>query len=240
MENKVIHKAENRGYADHGWLKAKHSFSFASYYNPSQMHFGVLRVLNDDEVAPGKGFGTHPHDNMEIITIPLEGALEHKDSMGNHGVIKFGDVQVMSAGSGVMHSEFNASNDKRVKLFQIWLFPDKENVKPRYDQVSLNIDDRKNKLQLIVSPDTEKGSLWIHQQAWFSMGDFDKGRTVSYDIRKKGNGVYAMIVKGEFSINDQKLKERDAIGIWNTDKLEIVSETDGAEILLMDIPMQIN
>ena len=240
MENKVIHKAENRGYADHGWLKAKHSFSFANYYNPSQMHFGVLRVLNDDEVAPGKGFGTHPHDNMEIITIPLEGALEHKDSMGNHGVLKFGDVQVMSAGSGVMHSEFNASKDKRVKLFQIWLFPDKENVKPRYDQVSLNIDDRKNKLQLIVSPDTEKGSLWIHQQAWFSIGDFDKGCTVSYDIRKKGNGVYAMIVKGEFSINDQKLKERDAIGIWNTDKLEIVSETDGAEILLMDIPMQIN
>ncbi|MCO5289922.1 MAG: pirin family protein [Bacteroidetes bacterium] len=240
MENKVIHKSENRGQADHGWLKAKHSFSFASYYNPSQMHFGVLRVLNDDEIAPGKGFGTHPHDNMEIITIPLEGALEHKDNMGNHGVIKYGDVQVMSAGSGVMHSEFNASKTERVKLFQIWLYPDKENVKPRYDQVSLKVSDRKNKLQTIVSPDTENNGIWIHQQAWFSMGSFDKDKEVNYKIRKQGNGVYAMVVKGEFSINNDTLKERDAIGIWNTDKLQIVSKTEGAEILLMDIPMQLN
>lgn len=240
MENKVIHKSENRGQADHGWLKAKHSFSFASYYNPSQMHFGVLRVLNDDEIAPGKGFGTHPHDNMEVITIPLEGALEHKDNMGNHGVIKYGDVQVMSAGSGVMHSEFNASKTERVKLFQIWLYPDKENVKPRYDQVSLNVSDRKNKLQTIVSPDTEKNGIWIHQQAWFSMGSFDKDKEINYNIRKQGNGVYAMVVKGEFSINNDTLKERDAIGIWNTDKLQIVSKTEGAEILLMDIPMQLN
>lgn len=240
MENTVIHKAENRGFADHGWLKARHSFSFAGYYNPSQMHFGVLRVLNDDEVAPGKGFGTHPHDNMEIITIPLEGALEHKDNMGNHGVIKYGDVQVMSAGTGVMHSEFNASKEERVKLFQIWLFPDKENVKPRYDQVSLNVNDRRNKLQMIVSPDTEKNGIWIHQQAWLSLGILDKDYKLTYDIRKKGNGVYAMVVRGEFNINNQQLNERDAIGIWNTGKIDIEAKSSNAEILVMDVPMQIN
>ncbi|HMR46418.1 MAG TPA: pirin family protein [Bacteroidia bacterium] len=240
MENKVIHRAENRGHADHGWLKAKHSFSFANYYNPNQMHFGVLRVLNDDYVEPGMGFGTHPHDNMEIITIPLEGALEHKDNMNNHGIIKYGDVQVMSAGSGVTHSEFNASKTEAVKLFQIWLYPDKENVKPRYDQLSLNVSDRKNKLQTIVSPETEKSGLWIHQQAWLSMGNFDKDKNTTYKVKKEGNGIYAMIVKGEFEINNNLLHERDAIGMWNTSQINLIAKSEGAEILLMDIPMQLN
>ncbi len=240
MSNIVIHKSENRGKADHGWLKAKHSFSFANYYDPNQMHFGVLRVLNDDTVAPGMGFGTHPHDNMEIITIPLEGALEHKDNMGNHGIIKYGDVQVMSAGSGVTHSEFNASKDKQVKLFQIWLFPNKDNVKPRYDQQTLNVNDRHNKLQQVISPDTEKNGLWIHQDAWFSMGKFDKDFKVNYPIKQKGNGVYAMVVYGKFSINNNEVSERDAIGIWNTDEVSIQALTQDAELLLMDVPMETN
>jgi redox-sensitive bicupin YhaK (pirin superfamily) len=240
MSNIIIHKAEHRGHADHGWLKANHSFSFASYHNPNQMHFGVLRVLNDDTVAPGMGFGTHPHDNMEIITIPLAGDLEHKDSMGNHGIIKYGDVQVMSAGSGIRHSEFNANKDKPVKLFQIWLFPDKENVTPRYDQQTLNVDERINKLQLIVSPDTEKTGLWIHQQAWFNMGRFDKDVKTTYSVKRKENGVYAMIVYGSFEINGNILNERDAIGIWNTESIVLTSLTQDAEILLMDIPMELN
>src|SRR5205085_6388817 len=174
MSNKIIHRANTRGAADHGWLNAKHSFSFANYYNPDRIHFGVLRVLNDDTVATGMGFGKHPHDNMEIITIQLEGAIEHKDSMGNEGVIKYGDVQVMSAGTGIQHSEFNASKTEPLKLFQIWLFPNKKNVQPRYDQVTLDVKDRRNKLQQILSPKTDENNLWIHQDAWFSMGIFDK------------------------------------------------------------------
>jgi redox-sensitive bicupin YhaK (pirin superfamily) len=235
--NARIIKSTDRGHADHGWLKAKHSFSFAGYYDPEKIHFGVLRVLNDDYVAPGAGFGMHPHDNMEIITIPLEGALEHRDNMGNRGVIRYGDVQVMSAGTGVMHSEYNASKTDPVKLFQIWLFPDQENVEPRYDQISLNIADRHNKFQLIVSPQSEKSGLWIHQQAWFSMGRFDRNFATDYKIRKNGNGVYAMVVSGQFNINGYDLDERDAIAISQTDTINILSKTDGAEILLMDIPM---
>jgi hypothetical protein len=240
MSNIVIHKSENRGKADHGWLKAKHSFSFANYYDPNQMHFGVLRVLNDDTVAPGMGFGTHPHDNMEIITIPLEGALEHKDNMGNHGIVKYGDVQVMSAGSGVTHSEFNASKEKQVKLFQIWLFPNKDNVKPRYDQLTLDVNDRHNKLQQIISPEKEKAGLWIHQDAWFSMGTFDNGFKVDYAVKRKENGIYAMVVKGKFNISGNEVNERDGIGIWNTDEINIHALTQGAELLLMDVPMEVN
>jgi quercetin 2,3-dioxygenase len=175
MKNTILHKAETRGNADHGWLHSRHTFSFAGYYDPERVHFGVLRVLNDDTVAPGMGFGTHPHENMEIISIPLEGDLEHKDSMGNVSVIRHGDVQVMSAGTGITHSEYNKNKDRPVKFLQIWVFPDKENLTPRYDQVTLNIDDRHNKLQQILSPDPDDPGVWIHQNAWFHLGKFDEG-----------------------------------------------------------------
>jgi len=236
MENTVVHKAETRGHANHGWLNSHHTFSFANYYNPERMHFGVLRVLNDDQVEAGMGFGTHPHDNMEIISIPLEGDLEHKDSMGNVAVIKNGDVQVMSAGTGITHSEYNKNKDRFVKFLQIWVFPNKKNVKPRYDQITLKEDDRHNKLQQIISPDPNDAGAWIHQNAWFHLGKFDKGISADYKIKAKGNGVYAFILKGDISINGQKLNGRDGFGIWDTDKISIIADSD-AEFLLMDVPM---
>jgi redox-sensitive bicupin YhaK (pirin superfamily) len=237
MKNTVLHKANERGHADHGWLNAYHSFSFANWYNPDKVQFGVLRVLNDDTVASGMGFGMHPHDNMEIITIPLEGDLAHKDSMGNSETIKFGDVQVMSAGTGVRHSEFNPNADKRTKLLQIWLFPNKQNVEPRYQQITLDVNDRQNKLQQILSPNPEDAGVWIHQDAWFHLGKFEKGLTESYTIKREGNGVYAFVISGSVTINGQTLETRDALGVWDTEKLEITSTSD-AEILLMDIPME--
>lgn len=237
MKNTVLHKANERGHADHGWLNAYHSFSFANWYNPDKVQFGVLRVLNDDTVAPGMGFGMHPHDNMEIITIPLEGDLAHKDSMGNAETIKFGDVQVMSAGTGIRHSEFNPNEDKRTKLLQIWLFPNKRDVEPRYQQITLDVNDRKNKLQQILSPNPEDEGVWIHQDAWFHLGKFEKGLTENYTVKREGNGVYAFVISGSVTINGQKLETRDALGVWNTEKLEITSSSD-AEILLMDVPME--
>lgn len=237
MKNTVLHKANERGHADHGWLNAYHSFSFANWYNPDKVQFGVLRVLNDDTVAAGMGFGTHPHDNMEIITIPLEGDLAHKDSMGNEEIIKFGDVQVMSAGTGIRHSEFNPNADKRTKLLQIWLFPNKRNVEPRYQQITLDVKDRQNKLQQILSPNPEDAGVWIHQDAWFHMGKFEKGMTETYTVKRNGNGVYVFVISGSVTINGQVLETRDALGITNTEKLEITATSD-AEILLMDIPME--
>lgn len=239
MANTILHKAETRGHADHGWLKANHTFSFANYYNPERMHFGVLRVLNDDFVEGGKGFGMHPHDNMEIITIPLEGALEHKDSMGNGTVIKKGDVQVMSAGTGIRHSEFNGNQDEAVKLLQIWVFPNKKNVTPRYQQITLNEDDRKNKLQQILSPNSEDEGVWIHQDAWFHLGKFDKEKAFDYKLKKSGNGVYAFVIKGDFTIDGTALNERDGLGIWNTEKINLVSNSEDGEILLMEVPMSV-
>jgi redox-sensitive bicupin YhaK (pirin superfamily) len=237
MKNTVLYKANERGHADHGWLNAYHSFSFANWYNPDKVQFGVLRVLNDDTIAPGMGFGTHPHDNMEIITIPLEGDLAHKDSMGNAEIIKFGDVQVMSAGTGIRHSEFNPNADKRTKLLQIWLFPNKRNVEPRYQQITLDVKDRENRLQQILSPNPEDAGVWIHQDAWFHMGKFEKGITETYTVKRNGNGVYAFVISGTVTINGQTLETRDALGITNTEKLEITATSD-AEILLMDIPME--
>jgi len=237
MAKSIIHKAITRGAADHGWLNARHSFSFANYYNPDRLHFGVLRVLNDDTIAAGMGFGKHPHDNMEIITIPLEGAIEHKDSMGNQGIIKYGDVQVMSAGTGIQHSEFNASKTDPLKLFQIWLFPNKKNVQPRYDQITLNVNDRHNKLQQILSSDKDRDGIWIYQDAWFSMGTFDKDVSVDYTVKRKTNGVYIMVIKGTVSVDGNILSDRDAIGVWDTDKVTIVANTQDAEILVMDVPM---
>lgn len=237
MTNTIIHKAETRGHANHGWLNSMHTFSFANYHNPERMHFGALRVLNDDTVEAGMGFGKHPHDNMEIISIPLEGDLEHKDSMGNVSVIRHGDIQVMSAGTGIFHSEYNKNKDSRVKFLQIWVFPNKKNVTPRYDQITLNIADRHNKLQQILSPNPDDEGVWIHQNAWFHMGTFDKGIGTEYKIKAKGNGVYAFILKGDVTINGQVLSTRDGFGIWDVDSFSIKADSD-AEILLMEVPME--
>jgi hypothetical protein len=232
----VLHKALTRGHANHGWLDSWHSFSFAGYYEPSRIHFGALRVLNDDTVAPGMGFGKHPHDNMEIISIPLEGALEHGDNIGNTQVIKKGDVQIMSAGTGVVHSEKNKNNDQEVKFLQIWVFPNKKDVKPRYDQKLFTEEAKKNKLLTVVSPIGEQEGVNIHQDAWFSLGNLDNGTTVDYRIRKQGNGVYAFVLKGDATINDIALNQRDGLGISETDLLKIRADKD-AEILLMEVPM---
>jgi redox-sensitive bicupin YhaK (pirin superfamily) len=236
MANTVLHKADSRGDANHGWLHSKHTFSFASYYNPERMNFGVLRVLNDDTVAGGMGFGKHPHDNMEIISIPLSGDLEHKDSMNNVTVIKNGDIQVMSAGTGIQHSEYNKNKDAEVKFLQIWVFPNQKNVTPRYDQITLNIADRKNKLQQILSPNANDAGVWIHQNAWFHLANFDKGISTHYDFKDKENGLYIFNLKGNLKINDQSISTRDGIGIWNTTSVEITAESD-AEFLLMEVPM---
>lgn len=232
----ILHKSNTRGHADHGWLNAYHSFSFAGYYDPERIQFGALRVLNDDTIAAGMGFGTHPHDNMEIITIPLEGDLAHKDSMGNTEVIKFGDVQVMSAGTGIQHSEFNPNADKRTKLLQIWLFPKQRNVTPRYQQITLNVEDRKNKLQQILSPNADDAGVWIHQDAWFNMGKFDSGTEVSYTLNKKDNGVYLFVLSGDLTVDGNLLNTRDAIGMTDFETLDIKANTD-AEFLLMEVPM---
>lgn len=239
MANTILHKADSRGHANHGWLDSHHTFSFANYYNPERMHFGVLRVLNDDYVAEGMGFGTHPHDNMEIISIPLEGDLEHKDSMGTVATIKHGDIQVMSAGTGIQHSEYNKNKEKPVKFLQIWVFPNKRNVTPRYDHISLNLKDRHNTLQQILSPNQDDAGVWIHQDAWFHLGSFDKDFKMDYKIKKQGNGVYAFVLKGDIAINGIALNQRDGLGIWDTDKLEITANSQDAEILLMEVPMAI-
>lgn len=237
MANTVLHTADSRGLADHGWLKSHHTFSFANYYNPERMHFGVLRVLNDDRVAPGMGFGTHPHDNMEIISIPLAGDLEHKDSMGNVAVIRNGDIQVMSAGTGIQHSEYNQNRETEVKFLQIWVFPNERNVKPRYDQMTLQQADRHNRLQQVLSPNPDDAGVWIHQDAWFHLGQFDEGKGATYAIHKAGNGVYAFVLSGEFELDGQILKTRDGFGIWDIDQFQLTAKTQGAEILLMEVPM---
>lgn len=236
MANTILHRASSRGYANHGWLETHHTFSFASYYNPERMHFGALRVLNDDVIDGGRGFGRHPHDNMEIITIPLEGALEHQDSMKNTAVIEHGDVQVMSAGTGIFHSEFNKNKDRKVRLLQIWVFPNKKNVTPRYDQMTLKLADRHNRLQQVVSPNPDDEGVWIHQDAWFHLGKFDQGVDTVYSIKKPGNGVYAFVLNGSVRINDQLLGARDGLGVWNTGDITVKAESD-AEFLLMDVPM---
>ena len=237
--NTVLHKADTRGRADHGWLQANHSFSFANYYNPERMHFGVLRVLNDDTIAGGKGFGMHPHDNMEIITIPLEGDLAHKDNMGNAATIKQGDVQVMSAGTGVYHSEFNPNEDQETKLFQIWLFPNKKNVQPRYDQISIREVEEKNRFYQILSPNKDDQGVWIHQDAWFHLGKFEEGKKDSYKINKEGNGIYLLVIDGEIEVGDHTLKKRDALGIWDVNELQLKA-TAAASVLLMEVPLQVS
>jgi quercetin 2,3-dioxygenase len=235
--NKVIHKANMRGNANHGWLNAWHSFSFGNWYNPERVQFGVLRVLNDDTIAGGMGFGTHPHDNMEIITIPLEGDLAHKDSMGNAATIKTGDVQVMSAGTGIEHSEFNPNADLQTKLFQIWLFPNKRNVTPRYQQITLDKSLQKNNFAQVLSPNPDDDGVWIHQEAWFYLSDFEKDFAKELTLKKEGNGFYLMNIEGEISVNGETIETRDAIGIWDASEIEIKANTE-AKFLVMEIPMK--
>lgn len=233
----ILHKAETRGHINHGWLESNQTFSFSEYYNPDRMHFGLLRVLNDDRIAAAMGFGTHPHDNMEIISIPLKGALEHKDSMGNVAVIKAGDIQSMTAGTGIFHSEYNKSETDEGTFLQIWVFPNKRNVTPRYDQITLSVNDRHNNLQQIVSPNADDAGVQIQQDAWFYLGKFDKDFATDYQIKKAGNGVYAFVIKGDVNVTGIDLHERDALGVWDTDKITITANSADAEILIMDIPM---
>ena len=232
----VLHRADTRGHANHGWLNSHHTFSFANYYNPERVHFGMLRVLNDDTVAPARGFGTHPHDNMEIISIPLSGDLEHKDSMGTSAVIKEGDIQVMSAGTGVYHSEYNANKDKEVKFLQIWVFPNKKDVTPRYDQIKIADLAKPNDFSQILSPSQSDQGVWIHQDAWFHIGQFDDDVEVSYTLKQKGNGVYAFVLDGAIEIDGQKLEKRDGFGMWDTTDFT-VKTTAGSKVLLMEVPM---
>ncbi len=234
----VYHKADSRGHADHGWLNSYHTFSFANYQNRDRSNFGVLRVLNDDTVSQGMGFGTHPHKNMEIISIPLEGNLEHKDSMGTTAVIRKGEIQVMSAGTGVMHSEYNQNKDEAVKFLQIWVFPKEEDVEPRYDQKSIREGQKINGFQQILSPHKNDDGVWIHQDAWFNVANFTKGNGKNYTINKKGNGVYAFLLKGCAKVGDRILHEKDGLGIWDAQSFNIEAIED-TEILLMEVPMEL-
>ncbi len=232
----LLFKAADRGTADYGWLKPNYYFSFAQYHNPAKVHFGLLRVLNDDYVAGGGGFPTHPHDNMEIVTIPFTGALQHKDSTGGNGVIKAGDIQIMSAGTGVQHSEFNDSKTDPVTLFQVWVFPKLRNIKPRYDQRTFDMADRNNKWQVVVSPKEEENALWINQDARFSLANLEAGKEIHYTNGFKGNGVFLVVINGSAEVNGQVLGKRDAIGISEAEAFTIKA-TENAELLAIEIPM---
>jgi len=233
---KVIHKADTRGHANHGWLDTNHSFSFAGYHNPERMQFGMLRVLNDDWVEGGKGFGTHPHDNMEIVSIPLAGALEHQDTTGNTEVIKTSDVQIMSAGSGLMHSEYNHSETEKVNFLQIWVFPKERNIDPRYEQKTFKPKDRVNKIQTVVSPDKNGEAIWINQDAYFSLATLKAGNEQEYKVNQTGHGVYAFVIDGEAEVAGEKLSKRDGLGITDADNINITAKGD-VELLLIEVPM---
>ena len=234
----TLHPSDSRGLANHGWLRSNHTFSFANYYNPERMGFGTLRVLNDDYVAPGRGFGKHPHDNMEIISIPLSGDLRHEDSMGNQTIIRQGDIQAMSAGTGVAHSEMNAKRDQPVEFLQIWVFPKSRNIEPNYSQITLDPGKSDNTFDQVVSPDPNDAGVTINQDAWFHLGSLSAGTQVPYQLKKQGNGVYAFLLEGEATIVGQKLNKRDGFGIWDTDSIDIKADSD-ARILLMEVPMEL-
>jgi hypothetical protein len=235
---KIIHKADSRGIADHGWLLSRHTFSFADYYDPERIRFGLLRVLNDDIVQPGMGFGTHPHDNMEIISIPLSGELAHKDSMGTKQVIKTGDIQIMSAGSGITHSEFNNSEKEPVNFLQIWILPKEKDMEPRYNQISYAFTDFQNKILNLISPEKENGKLWINQNAYFSLCNLEKGKEVEYTLYRKGNGLYTFIIEGEIKVTDEVLSYRDAIGLEEIESASFHARKD-SRLLLIEVPMKI-
>jgi len=232
-------KSDSRGGADHGWLKAKHSFSFANYYDPERVHFGALRVLNDDIVAPSEGFGKHPHDNMEIITIPIKGELRHEDSMGNSSVITAGEIQVMSAGTGVFHSEMNNSTQSDVQLLQIWIFPNEKGVTPRYDQKILNPESVKNQLLNVIQPKGENnpGAIWIQQKSWFYLGEFDTDSVENYRSKSIDNGIYIFVIEGEVKVQNYLLSKRDALAVVNADELRM-EITKGTKILVMEVPLK--
>ncbi len=232
----LLFKAADRGSADYGWLKPNYYFSFAQYHDPAKIHFGMLRVLNDDFIGGGGAFPTHPHDNMEIITIPFTGALKHKDSTGGEGVIKAGDIQIMSAGSGVQHSEANASATDPVTLFQVWLFPKERNIEPRYDQRSFDVSERSNKWQVVVSPLDADDALWINQDARFSLANLEAGKEISYTNAFKGNGVFLVAINGKVSVNGEELNKRDALGISEAESFTITA-TEDAELLAIEVPM---
>ncbi|OOS25643.1 pirin family protein [Moraxella pluranimalium] len=234
----IYHAANTRGIANHGWLNSHHTFSFGGYYDPDRTNFGVLRVINDDTVAGGQGFGTHPHNDMEIISIPLEGDLAHRDSMGNGGVIRQGDIQVMSAGTGIRHSEMNANTDRAVKFLQIWVLTRKNGVEPRYQQIRIADSATPNDFQQILSPNPDDAGVWIHQDAWFSLADFSDGTSKHYDVKRDGNGVYIFVIKGSAKIGEIVLNERDGLGVWDTDGFD-VSAIGDSQILLMDVPMDV-
>jgi redox-sensitive bicupin YhaK (pirin superfamily) len=235
----ILHPAHERGHINHGWLDTYHSFSFANWFHPEKVHFGALRVLNDDFVKVGEGFGTHPHDNMEVISIPLSGSLAHKDSTGAEEFTPTGTVQVMSAGTGIHHSEYNGSPTEEVNFLQIWIFPKEKNIKPRYDQKKFDAADRKGKWQLLVSPRKEDNVLWINQDAFLSRVDLDANYSIKYDNYLPGNGVYIFVIKGSIEINRITLHKRDALGISETDSFEITATSD-AQILAIEVPMHIS
>ncbi len=234
----ILHKAATRGIANFGWLNSFHSFSFGNYYQPERINFGALRVLNDDTVIAGMGFSKHSHDNMEIVSIPLVGDLHHQDSTGRNEIIRQHDVQIMSAGSGIEHSEMNANRDKEVKFLQIWVLPKEKNIEPRYEQKSFIPENRINQILTVVAPD-DVNAVFINQDAWFSLGNFSKDQSFDYKFKKQGNGVYAFILSGNVIVNEQPLETRDGLGIWDTNLLKITASTN-AEILLIEVPMKIN
>lgn len=232
----IFHPASQRGFASRGWLNSYHSFSFSQYYDPAKMNFGLLRVLNDDDVAEGMGFGTHGHDNMEIVSIPLSGALKHNDSTGREAIIKQGDVQIMSAGSGIQHSEYNESNTDAVQFLQIWVFPKEINITPRYEQKTFNESDKKNKFLTVVSPEKDGNNIWINQDAYFSMANLDEGFQVDYQLHNQENGVYIFLLEGEIETENQLLKRRDALGVYEAERVSINAKTD-SKVLLIEVPM---
>lgn len=232
----IVHKANTRGDANHGWLKSKHTFSFANYYNPERMGFGALRVINDDHVEGGMGFGTHPHRDMEIISIPTAGKLAHKDTIGTNGIIESGEIQVMSAGTGIAHSEMNGNADIPVKFFQIWVMPNKQGVEPRYQQLKIADMLKPNEFGQILSPNPDDAGVWIHQDAWFHMGNLDKGVSASYELKGNQHGVYAFVIEGKVKIGDEVLDTRDGMGIIDTQGFEVEALED-SRVLLMEVPM---
>lgn len=231
----TLHKSTDRGVTNFGWLDSKHSFSFGRYFNPEKTNFGLLRVLNDDIVEPKMGFGTHAHDNMEIISIPIHGSLRHRDNQGHEGLITANEIQVMSAGSGIEHSEFNNSKDHNTNFLQIWIFPNKENVEPRYDQLKIPTD-IKNKFFQILSPNPDDKGVWIHQQAWMHIADFTEAKSIDYHLKNQKNGVYVFIIEGEASIENQTLTKRDALGVWETSSFSVKAKPN-TRILSIEIPM---
>lgn len=234
----ILHRADTRGYANHGWLDTHHTFSFANYHNPERMHFGVLRVLNDDIIAGGTGFGTHPHNNMEIISIPLSGTLEHKDSMGHTRQLHTGEVQVMSAGSGVTHSEYNASREEAANFLQLWIFPKSHNITPKYDQKTFPAEKRVNRLQIIAAPTAENDTLTIHQDAWLYLADPQKNNTLDYAFHKRGNGLYIFVIEGSVEVAGETLEKRDGMGIQDTDTVSVTASED-TRLLLIEVPMNL-